>query len=370
MIKKALKGVADNIFELYGFARCTVPFILKKPLGYFCDITGRCNLSCEYCWQRETDNWESENSKSNKNELTADQWIDIIKTVPKLSFVAFTGGEPLLFKDFKNILRFVTNRLPYSVNTNGILLDEEICNIMASGKIVNLSVSIDGFADVHDVTRRRKGLFNTIVDNINLLNSVKKKTRSKNPLLTIKTCILDRSLDSLVDFYKFCSETLQANCLDLRFLRTLDNAQFDLRTYASIDDVNNVGQPSCYHHDRKEEIPEVLVKILELSRNKRCKVLIAPKMFKKEEISRFLAVDGKGCYGRCFLPWSILTILPDGSVIPCLSLNLGNIRDFDYDVKKINNTEKYKEFLRWRTDMNKKNISPAPCNGCHFLKVV
>ena len=113
------------------------------PIRYFFELTHRCNLKCPYCYLCD---------KKVEQELSFDDWLNIIKQIPRYSFVTLVGGEPLLREDFCEILRAVSKRTfnKTHIVTNGILLNDKIISSLIQNKLMLLSVSIDGFKDNHD----------------------------------------------------------------------------------------------------------------------------------------------------------------------------------------------------------------------------
>ena len=92
-----------NLSELFDLGRnlYAMPSYLSNsgkalvPLRYFFELTYRCNLQCPYCYV---------GGERNKEELTTDEWFNIIDQIPFYSFVTLVGGEPLIRKDFIDIL--------------------------------------------------------------------------------------------------------------------------------------------------------------------------------------------------------------------------------------------------------------------------
>lgn len=346
-----------------------MPAMIRRPLGYYFYITGLCNLNCDYCWQREMPDRESENTKSRRNELSKDEWLKIINTVPRLAFVGLTGGEPMIHPGFQDIIQLLSGRNPYTINTNGFYLNDKILRDLIEYKASNLSISIDGFSDVHDYSRGKPGLFNHIVEQIKKLNELKEKTGAKKPSITIKTVLLDPIVDRLEEFYHFCDQTLKADCLNISIMKTTEHAQYDFRVYDNLKGVAAAGEPICHSYEKKQQIPDVLIDLLNLSKKHNCQVLYYPRVTGDAAIRHLFESEGKDGFTSCYVPWTLIVILSEGSVIPCLSVKLSNIRDLDYDVKRIDELKKYNDFLKWRSSMNHAEKSPAVCNMCCFSKV-
>jgi len=83
-----------------------------------------------------------------------------------LSGVKLTGGEPLLHPQIKEIIGHITKEnLRLTMETNGILMTEDMAALLASCPGVFVSVSIDGSrAETHEHIRGVEGSFNKACD--------------------------------------------------------------------------------------------------------------------------------------------------------------------------------------------------------------
>ena len=105
------------------------------PKRYCLVLTNLCNLACDFCYQIR---------KKQKNSLNSTDWINLIKQLPENSRVTLTGGEPLVFKNFKDVFLEVVKRHECNLICNGLLLTEEIIDLFLSTKNFKvLSISID-----------------------------------------------------------------------------------------------------------------------------------------------------------------------------------------------------------------------------------
>lgn len=121
-------------------------------------VTSKCNLECKYCYEG--------NNKSNE-DMTIDvarKTIDFIvnkfnsdKTNKPLT-VIFHGGEPLLnFELIKFMTESIKQKIPsekvsFDMTTNGTVMSDEISSFIKAN-IKNISVSIDGTKEAHDLNR-------------------------------------------------------------------------------------------------------------------------------------------------------------------------------------------------------------------------
>jgi MoaA/NifB/PqqE/SkfB family radical SAM enzyme len=119
-----------------------------------------CNAVCEHC------SFYSGVDDKSRRVLTLPQAQKVVRDAQKLgvSVITFVGGEPLLRKDFPEILRAVDKDLTTTVLfTNGALLAEQAAALRRAG-LDSVYVSLDS-ADpaVHDRFRGTDGLFRQAV---------------------------------------------------------------------------------------------------------------------------------------------------------------------------------------------------------------
>ena len=110
-INSIFRGVSD-----FGLKK---PIISSAPLSVVLELTKKCNLNCDYCYMKDVEV---------SNEFTTEQWINIIDKLydAGVSAVSFSGGEPLVLKDFIKIANHANNiGLSTSVASNGAIIDKE-----------------------------------------------------------------------------------------------------------------------------------------------------------------------------------------------------------------------------------------------------
>ena len=356
---------SDAIIEQYGKWNNKLGSFRRMPSIYFFYITDICNLDCHYCWQR------SANSIPNPTpELSIEEWMKIVDNLPRFSFVGLTGGEATVFPEIKELVRKIkAESHPMSLNTNGILLEEDKLHCFVESGMDNISISVDGFAENFDKARGYEGLFDRIERNVKRLNQIKKELKTDKPTLTIKTVLLEECVDELEDLYDYVTNELHAENLNISFMKTLDHVQMDTRILQEWRQVIDKGKPVMHAYESQEKIVQTLLRLFEKSKGKKCAVSLYPKMKTEKEIRHLLANNGVNVYQPCHVPWAMSIVSPVGDVIPCLSLNMGNLRENDYNIKKIYYAEKYDKFLGWLNSINAAGITGSPCNMCCFLRV-
>jgi cyclic pyranopterin phosphate synthase len=103
--------------------------------------------------------------------MTADEIFAIAQTFVEngVDKIRLTGGEPLLRKDFPEIIKkLATLNTSLSITTNGILIDRHIEVLkQANLKKINLSLDTLVAAKFHSITLRNQ--FEKVIDNLHLL---------------------------------------------------------------------------------------------------------------------------------------------------------------------------------------------------------
>ena len=103
------------------------------PLRYFLELTYRCNLKCPFCYVGDD---------RNKQELTTDEWKNVIKQIPFYGIITLVGGEPFLRTDFPEILEYASKKVFRKVHivTNGTVLNDNIIASISKNKPVFMRI--------------------------------------------------------------------------------------------------------------------------------------------------------------------------------------------------------------------------------------
>jgi len=125
--------------------------VMRTPRSVDIELTAACNLSCTYCYFYG-------NPAVEYRDLPAAEWLQFFEECGRLGVMelVLAGGEPFIRKDLKTLLSaVVSNRMRYSLLSNGSLIDDDICAFIASTKRCDyVQVSVDGSKpEVHDACR-------------------------------------------------------------------------------------------------------------------------------------------------------------------------------------------------------------------------
>lgn len=134
-----------------------------KFSSFLIKVASRCNLDCDYCYvyHHADQSWKSlpKLLSTNHVEAFAERLNEYAKEQDlKRCAIIYHGGEPLLcgvqnLVDFTNIIREkCALDIDFSMQTNGLLLDEESINAFAKAG-VGISLSLDGPKSANDKHR-------------------------------------------------------------------------------------------------------------------------------------------------------------------------------------------------------------------------
>jgi radical SAM protein with 4Fe4S-binding SPASM domain len=150
-LKKGLFNVLKGI-EKYGVTR---PQRVPAPFLVVWNYTNACNLKCKHCYQRA--------DKPTPDELSTEERLKIIDQLDKASVatIAFSGGEPLMRRDFFEVAKYAADKGMYiSVATNGTLLTKQAVEKLKEAGVAYVEISLDGARrETHEVFRGVSGCF-------------------------------------------------------------------------------------------------------------------------------------------------------------------------------------------------------------------
>lgn len=152
--------------------------VMMKP------SSSNCNLNCKYCFYRDV----AENrDKKSYGMMSEDILEELVKRVfdygEKFVGFAFQGGEPTLvgLDFYKKLIEFEKKynvkglKVNNSIQTNGILIDEEWCEFLSENNFL-VGLSLDGPADIQNLNRidlQGKGSFSRVAKTVEIFNKYK-----------------------------------------------------------------------------------------------------------------------------------------------------------------------------------------------------
>lgn len=129
-------------------------------------LTERCNLRCTYCMPEHGVVLSPKSSLMTKDEI-----LKITKVFVRLGInkVRLTGGEPLVRKDFEEVLLSLGQlNIGLALTTNGVLVDRYI-SVFETVGLRSLNISMDTLSPNKFLEITRKNDYHKVMSNIELL---------------------------------------------------------------------------------------------------------------------------------------------------------------------------------------------------------
>ena len=184
------------------------------PEGIQVDVTNACNLRCVFCRQSIAD--DSRPKGFMKIELLEKIAQDASDKVFLFQFVV--TGEPLLHKQITQMLRVAKAAgLKTNMHTNGTLLNEQMSEEIIRAGLDELSFSFDT-ADKEQYEKLRRGAkFDDVVNKMRTFMAVKKRLKSKTPMIIMQNLRIFWEDPSALEFEKGYKELLKSMGMPVKF---------------------------------------------------------------------------------------------------------------------------------------------------------
>lgn len=304
-------------------------------------VTEGCNLKCQMCSYR----------KPLPNELSLDEIKNLSDELFEfgLKHIVFSGGEPLLRKDFPEICRLFSRRkIKQTLLTNGLLLSKRYSEIQSF--FHEIIVSLDGAtAEVHN-TIRGVDSFDLILQGVERVVS-----SSKRPQISIRIVIQKsnfRQLPKMVDFARSLKiDRISFLAVDVRS-----------EAYGRLETGQMISESSVnLNHEECDEFDKLIEQVVNEYRNEFERGFISESPDKLKHLAQyFRALVGEGEFPRnyCNAPNVSAVITSTGDILPCYFLQkCGNIRE-----EKISSVANNNSILRRRTEV--KQYLLQQCQQC------
>ncbi len=329
------------------------------PLRVGCVLSHRCNLRCSMCFV-----WKRGITGLDKRELSTLEWLGIIRQIPSFAIVTFTGGEPLIRPDIRELLAAASRSHRVHLVSNGTMFQPqmiEYCLSLAPRKIwdkglLSLGISLEGPEAIHDAMVKIPGSFAKTIQALTDFATRKRQLGLKYPLLDIKIVICNETIGSLTELYEI-ADNIGADIISYQQCSTqessygIDDAPMDAM-YTSPPPVDPIPE---------DVIKESIRKLVNRAAAGRTTLRFNPDMsadyFADRYQNRF-PLDRFACSAA----WSVMHIGPYGTVYPCFSIPMGNLRE--KSLMAIWNGPEYRAF---RVKLQKHDIFKG-CTGCCVMK--
>lgn len=286
-------------------------------------ITHKCNLRCLHCYQEEY----NEDLERKKLEEIFQQYLEFIQHYNYKGHINFTGGEPFISKDIFYLLDLCEAAgISFGILTNGTMFREEL--VRKLGKYKKLSfvqISVDGTKETHNHIRGN-GTFEKSLEAFKLLKKYHIQT------MMAFTCHKE-NYQELEKVIKIAKKNKIERFWTDRLIPMGNNKEQILNT---------------------QEYRKV-IEILTKEQNRARKNLFCNTTIHTNRALQFC--EGGNEIYQCSAGAELLTILADGTLLPCrrLPISVGNVLE-----NPILNLYQNSQVIK---DLQKKEI-PEECNRC------
>lgn len=167
-------------------------------------LTDRCNSRCSMC-----DFWKNHGSDDELNTLEV---LNVLKQLKEMGVIVLSlsaEGEITLRKDLEQIFEYASKHFLYSLNTNMLVISDEMIDIIKKYPPYQITVGIDTINDgKYEKIRGIEGGASKVLRNIKRVQSAGYKN------IAIGSVILNDNLDELIEITNFVKEN---NLLGIRF---------------------------------------------------------------------------------------------------------------------------------------------------------
>lgn len=306
------------------------PFFWKRrPIQLTFFVTGKCNARCPFCFYLEDRHEKIKESP----ELSIEEIEKISRSLGNLLWVLFSGGEIFLREDIAEISSiFYENNKPLALTypTNGLLPElikektEKILKLCKESVVV-VKLSLDGVGEAHDALRHMPGNFEKLMQTYRSLGALLDKYPNLeigiNTLFCSENQFLMNGGNGIIEFVrrmdKIHTHTISMVRGDLKeeHYKKIDLKQYD-KTIRILEKNLKDAKAQIYRFNwgRFKAAQDILQRRL-----------IHQTILRKRRLI------------PCYAGRLNLVLTETGDLYPC-ELNhhkIGNVRDFDYDLKKM-----------------------------------
>lgn len=298
-------------------------------------------MTCSHCFYHDSLN-------KRFNELTLEEIDKFTKTMDPLLHLIITGGEPYVRQDIDKIVKifYDNTKVPIiSIPSNGFFKDrmiKQITNMMewCPELVLNQNVSIDGLYEEHEKIRGIKGCFDKAIDTIKALKELQKKYNRIN-IGTITT-FTSQNQHNFIDIIKGIYDIAKPDNIAINLVRGDPKEKVNLNLDINLYREAVKFRDSLFY---EKKMPGHI-------RFKGNKLATAARIILNEKTQQIFETNEyqMPCYSANLSG----VMYPEGQVNPCEILDkthtIGNIRDFNYDFRKLWLSQKAKDEIKFIRD--------------------
>jgi MoaA/NifB/PqqE/SkfB family radical SAM enzyme len=308
-------------------------------------VTPVCDCRCKMCFYLDA----IEDAK-NRDVLTLEEIERITQNLPGLHQVNFSGGEPFLRKDFPQVpALFYTNSgtRAFTCPTNSSHPEwiengvRHICSTCPDAWL-RITQSIDAVGEKHDEIRQKKNLFPSVLETNERLAKLTREF--PNLSVGINTVYSHYNQDDAYELLEFAYENLEFTDYGAGFVR--GEVKYKEAKDVEVDSYARF-QQECIRRRREKDTVNGLANRLFAAVNHTVADYVMTTAVEDRYVTpcqagrRMAVINDEGDV----LPCEILQEKINEGVSALPTARLGNLRDYDYDIRAILATEYAQEVV-------------------------
>lgn len=307
--------------------------------------TYACNLRCKHCYVLRSA--RAVNRVGHLADIRpVSFWKAVLKNAPADISVHFTGGEIFTYPKIFELLETTARRYPFSLVTNGSILDKADCQRLAQLSPRHVTISIHGNEQVHDRVTGVVGSYRKTVDAIETLIGLLPRD-----CLSINFVLLPENYRVVSHVVEF----LEGMGVHTMVIQLFDPALHRCGITAGIEQLPPP-QPLDWSNVDFRDVQELFEKVNQRTDHKLSVLL--PSQMTPGEIVDFLLGNFNMDKWECSEVFDTMRCSPTGKVYTCSGLEIGNLGQ--QTILDLWDSDQYTSFRQSHTSAA---LKPG-CEGC------
>lgn len=214
----ALRKKKINLRKIFNMLQCYWFYLLqaqksgKAPYVISIELSNDCNANCVFCRDQKGHIYDMNPKGTSvgiqKGKMSTDMCIEIIKQLKEylLAAVLYTNGEPLIYRDLVEIVKFANdNHVTTVIASNGLLLDKEKGRQLLEAGLDFIKIQLSGYTQETYKVQVRNGNIEKVKENVR--NFVKMNREGRyGTVIIIDYILYNYNRHELNSIQRFCEE--------------------------------------------------------------------------------------------------------------------------------------------------------------------
>lgn len=346
VFNRSMKTAKTNVNEQVKYYinlmnECKRRNYLSAPLEVSIYPTANCQLNCKFCYFKSKRNYYVKN-------LSSRDWIDILKQLKenKVISLSILGGEPTLYKEIDDLLRYVDCiQLKTTITTNGVNIKDSTFRLICDSKWITPTISLQA---------------------LNSKNEQLMGIKSEKIVQTVKKFIKNKKIPRINTVYTI--QTINDICAMIDFCVENGIKEYYVNAYMPI----RQNKKYCYDFDVYKNLNETINRyVFNKGYDEKIYVSVLGCLLYSsyyDELPNPVTNEYENKIYGCEAGSTKIEIMPNGDVFPCAAFD---INDFDYKnildlgFNTLWNNGNYLNHVRSYKTKDKKCVKCKYCNFCN-----